>query len=376
MTIERLSFEVAREWIADGREIAVATLIETEGSSPLEVGAMMFVDAEQNIEGSITGGCVESALVEEAQAVLSGEPPRVQVYGISDEIAAGVGLTCGGTVHVFVERLTADSKAVFDEVLEAAIKGRPAAIAALIDGETAGARLAMTPEGVSGGFGGEPELLDVTARRETEGMLERGITGIRRYGEDGAVMGSALRVFVHSFAKPARMVIIGAIDFSAATAALAEQLGYGVTIVDPREPFIRSKRFSKHAKVAVQWPDSYLDSEELDERDVVLVFSHDPKLDEPALISALASGAGYVGALGSRRTQSKRVERLAELGVSEADLGRIFAPCGLDLGARTPAETAISILAEVIAMQNERKGESLSDADVPIHPRGNTHIQG
>jgi xanthine dehydrogenase accessory factor len=365
--IDRLSFGAAREWIADGREIAIATLIETEGSSPLEEGAMMFVDSEMNIEGSITGGCVESALVEKAQTVLAGEPPTVEVYGISDETAATVGLTCGGTVHVFVERLSADSKAVLDGVFEAAIKGSPAAVAVLIDGETAGARLAVAPDGVSGGFGGEPALLDVTARRETAGMLERGTTGIRRYGADGTTMGSALRVFVHSFARPASMVIIGATDFAAATAVLAEQLGYSVTIVDPREPFIRSNRFSKHANVAVRWPDSYLDSEELDQRDVVLIFSHDPKLDEPALISALGSGAGYIGALGSRRTQAKRVERLTELGVSEVDLTRIFAPCGLDLGARTPAETAISILAEVIAMQNQRKGEQLSKSDGPIH---------
>jgi xanthine dehydrogenase accessory factor len=371
--IDRLSFEAAREWIADGRAIAIATLIETEGSSPLEEGAMMFVDAEMNIEGSITGGCVESALVEKAQTVLAGEPPTVEVYGISDEVAATVGLTCGGTVHVFVERLSEDSKAVLDGVLEAAINGRPAAVAVLIDGEAAGARLAVASDGVSGGFGGDPALLDVTARRETAGMLERGITGIRRYGADGSTMGSALRVFVHSFARPARMVIIGATDFAAATAALAEQLGYSVTIVDPREPFIRSNRFSKHANVAVQWPDSYLDSEELDERDAVLIFSHDPKLDEPALISALASGAGYIGALGSRRTQAKRVERLTELGVSEVDLTRIFAPCGLDLGARTPAETAISILAEVIAMQNQRKGEQLSKSDGPIHQGADVH---
>ena len=156
------------------------------------------------------------------------------------------------------------------------------------------------------------------------------------------------------------MVIFGAIDFSVATAAVAGQLGYRVTIVDPREPFIRSQRFSSVAEVVVDWPDRYLEGQELDERDVVLVFSHDAKLDEPALISGLRSGAGYVGALGSRRTHAKRAERLLEAGVPQQEIDRIAAPCGLDIGARTPPETAVSILGEVIAHQNARSAESLS----------------
>lgn len=369
MTIERLSFEVAREWIADGREIAVATLIETEGSSPLDLGAMMFIDSEDNIEGSVTGGCVEGALVEEAAEVLAGGGPRVAVYGISDDVAAGVGLMCGGTVHILVERLAGQSRLALDDFLAAAIEGRPAALATLVDGENAGSRLLVTATGADGELTADEELLNKTVARETQGMLERGITGVRRYGKDGAAMGSDLRVFVHAFGESPRMVIIGAIDFSVATAALARQLGYRVTIVDPREPFIRSRRFSEHAEAVVQWPDEYLNSQDLRERDVVLVFSHDRKLDEPALISALSSGAGYVGALGSRRTQAKRVERLAEAGLDDAEIARISAPCGLDLGAKTPAETAISVLAEVIAMGNGRSGDPLSDSEAPIHPR-------
>jgi xanthine dehydrogenase accessory factor len=182
-------------------------------------------------------------------------------------------------------------------------------------------------------------------------------------------MGSDIRVAVRSFAEPPRMVICGAIDFSQATAALARELGYRVTIVDPREPFIRSERFSRVAETVVDWPDRYLESTSLTGRDVVLVFSHDPKLDQPALIAALASGAGYVGALGSRRTHAQRVERLREAGVPAEDIERIAAPCGLDLGARTPPETAVSILAEVIARQSARSADPLSEAEGPIHPR-------
>ena len=369
MTIERLSYEIAREWIADGREIAVATLVETEGSSPLDVGAMMFIDADDNIEGSVTGGCVEGDLAQEARRVLAGEEPRVRVYGISDDEAAGVGLMCGGTVHIFVERLTEQSKRTLDQYLAAVIEGRPGALATLVDGDHAGTRLYVTSGHVEGQLGGGHGLLNKTVTRETQGMLERGITGVRRYGDDGAAMGSDLRVFVHSFGEPPRMVIIGAIDFSVATSAFARKLGYRVTIVDPREPFIRSKRFTEHAEAVVQWPDEYLASQKLRERDVVLVFSHDPKLDEPALIAALESGAGYIGALGSRRTQAKRMERLREAGTDQDDIGRISAPCGLDLGARTPAETAVSVLAEVVAVSNGRAGDSLSDSDAPIHTR-------
>jgi xanthine dehydrogenase accessory factor len=165
------------------------------------------------------------------------------------------------------------------------------------------------------------------------------------------------------------MVIFGAIDFAAATAALARDVGYRVTIVDAREPFLRSARFSDMAEVVVDWPDRYLASRALGPRDVVLVFTHDPKFDQPALVSALASGAGYVGALGSRRTQRDREDRLREAGVDQSEIDRIAAPCGLDIGARTPSETAVSILAEVIARQNARSGEALVDSEGPIHPR-------
>jgi len=176
-------------------------------------------------------------------------------------------------------------------------------------------------------------------------------------------------VHVQSFAEPPAMVIFGAIDFAAATAALARDVGYRVTIVDARKPFLQSARFSDVAEVVVDWPDRYLESRKLGPRDVVLVFTHDPKFDEPALISALASGAGYVGALGSRRTQRDREERLREAGIEQSEIDRIAAPCGLDIGARTPSETAVSVLAEVIALQNARSGEPLKESEGPIHPR-------
>jgi xanthine dehydrogenase accessory factor len=367
MSITAVNHAIVREWIAAGRRMAMATLIATEGSAPLEAGATMLIDDSGAVEGSVTGGCVEGALAQEADEVLAGGAPRVRTYGISDEAAADVGLMCGGTVHVLVDEPDAEALEVVDEVLAAAIEGRPAALATLCDGPGTGSRMGIVGDEVRGSLRG-PQLLDRTVGREMRGMLEQGMTSLRRYGSDGAAMGAELRVHVRSFAEPPEMVIFGAIDFSAATAQVARQLGYRVTIVDARKPFLSSRRFSDVADVVVDWPDSYLAGRELGARDVLLVFTHDPKFDEPALVGALRSGAGYVGALGSRRTQRERAERLREAGLSEEEIDRIAAPSGLDIGARTPAETAVSILAEVIAKQNARSGDSLSDTEGPIHP--------
>jgi xanthine dehydrogenase accessory factor len=368
MSIAGSRHEVTRQWLAEGRRFAVATLVETVGSAPLDPGATMLVDEASNIEGSVTGGCVEGALVAEAQEVLSGSAPRVLTYGISDDEAAGVGLMCGGTVRIFVEELGEEAGEIVDGVLEAVQEGRPAAVATLLDGPSAGSRMALADEAIIGTLGAA-DLLDRTVGRDLRGALDQAVSGIRRYGADGAAMGSDLRVYFQAYAVPPSMVIFGAIDYSVAVARLARELGYNVTIVDPREPFLASPRFSEAAEIVVDWPDRYLDTRDLRPRDVVLVFSHDPKLDQPALISALASGAGYVGALGSRRTHEKRVERLREAGVAEGDIKRIAAPCGLDLGARTPAQTAVSILGEIIATQNRRGGESLSETTGAIHDR-------
>lgn len=368
MSIAGSRHEVTRQWIGDGRRFAVATLIETVGSAPLDPGAVMLIDEAGAIEGSVTGGCVEGALVEEAGDVLAGGDPRVRTYGISDDEAAGVGLMCGGTVRVFVEELGGGAGEIVDRVLAAAQEDRPVAVATLLDGPAAGSRMALIDGELVGGFG-VTELLDRTVGRDLRGSLDQAVTGIRRYGADGAAMGSDLRVYFQAYSSPPSMIVFGAIDFSAAVARLAGQLGYRVTIVDAREPFANSKRFTEAAEVVVDWPDRYLASRELSDRDVVLVFTHDPKFDQPALTAALASGAGYVGALGSRRTHAKRVERLREAGVAAADIERIAAPCGLDLGARTPAQTGVSILAEVIATQNARSGERLTETAGAIHNR-------
>jgi xanthine dehydrogenase accessory factor len=367
-TTTRRIAAVAGEWLRGGRRVVAALLVGIEGSAPLEAGAMMLVADDGAIEGSITGGCVEAAVVGEARAIFAGGPPRTVTYGITDELAGSVGLTCGGTVHVFVHELSGPEAEVEAVARDAAAEGRPVAIATLLDGEGAGRKLAVVDEEASGGFGG-PALLDHSVARDAAGMLAQGRSGIRHYGGDGATLGDALAVHVHVYAPPPRMLIFGAIDFSAALAGIASEIGYRVTIADPRAPFLDSPRFTRAAKTLLAWPQDAFEQLRLGPRDAVLVFSHDPKFDEPALLGALAAEVGYVGALGSRKTTADRLRRLREAGVSEERLARLHAPCGLDIGAATPEEVAISVLAEVIAERSGRHGVPLRDTSDAIHPR-------
>src|SRR3954468_17859089 len=297
------SMDVALQWLDEGRRVVAAKLVETIGSAPLDPGAEMLVDDSGRIEGSVTGGCVEGALVEEAIGILAGAPPRVATYGISDDQAVGVGLMCGGTVRVFVHELR--SRVALETVREEVDAGRPVALATLLDGPSAGATMAVLEDRVAGGLD-HTELLDDSVARDARGFLDEGRSAVRRYSAKGETMGEELRVAIEAFATPPRMVVFGAIDFSAALAKIATEIGYTVTIVDARQAFAQSPRFSAHAEVVVSWPMEYLATQELGPRDAVLVFTHDAKFDEPALTAALDSGAGYIGALGSRRTHADR----------------------------------------------------------------------
>jgi xanthine dehydrogenase accessory factor len=359
--------DVAIGWLAEGRRFVQALLVEVEGSAPLPVGAMLVVDEDGAIEGSITGGCVEGSVVQEAEAILAAGPgARMLTYGISDELAGTVGLMCGGIVHIFVDQLGGEAGRTERTALAAHADGRPVAIATLLEGEHAGARLAVVDGQVLGSLGG-PDLLDRNVAREARGLLEEGKTTVRRFGSDGATLGAELAVHIRAFAPPPKMVIIGAIDFSAALAPFASQIGYEVTICDARDRFARSTRFSSVAQVKVGWPQETMRDLELGPRDVVLVFTHDPKFDEPAVLAALRTDAGYIGALGSRKTTADRERRLRRAGATDADIDRLHAPCGLDIGSRTAEETAVSVLAEIIALRAERAAEPLRQTTGPIH---------
>jgi xanthine dehydrogenase accessory factor len=367
MNLEKSLNTTAAAWLSQGRRVVAATLIDTDGSAPLDPGATMLVDDQGRIEGSVTGGCVEGALFEEAQAVLAGEPARMRTYGISDSQAVGVGLMCGGIVHILVHEVAQSEQEPLAAVVDAVADGREAAIATLLDGDGTGRKMAVVDGRRVGSFGLD-ERLDAAVERDALGCLAHGTSVVRRFGAEGEIMGDDVRAFIHAFSSPPRMVVFGAIDFSAAIATMAKPLGYTVTICDARRAFAEAQRFKVADEVVVDWPDRYLADKTLGPRDVVLVFTHDPKFDEPALVAALATGAGYIGALGSRKTHADRVRRLLDHGVTQEQLARVAAPCGLDIGARTPEETAVSILAEVIGRSAGRRGEPLSESSGAIHP--------
>jgi xanthine dehydrogenase accessory factor len=357
--------ETLKTWIAEDRRFAVCLLVERFGSAPLDPGAMMLVDDQGHIEGSVTGGCVESALAQEAEGALRDGAPRLLQYGVSDELAAEVGLMCGGTVRVFVHELRPEDRELVVAGLADVEAGRPTTLSTILDGKHAGAKLLIGEGEVTGGVG--EELLERSIVRDARGLHETGESRVREYGEDGRADGTGIRVHHQTWATPARMVIVGVNDFARALADHAGRMGWRVIICDARQAFAQSDAVRRLAEVVVDWPHRALPALNLTARDAVVIVTHDPKFDEPAISSALESEAGYIGALGSRQTQDERRARLLEVGLDEAALARVAMPCGLDIGGRTADETAISIIAEIIADRHERDGGRLGAARGPIH---------
>lgn len=360
------SAETVLGWLAEGRRVAAGMLVGIDGSAPLDVGASMYIDGDGVIEGSVTGGCVESAVAQEAQALLSGDGvARLVTYGISDDLAGTVGLMCGGTVHILVHELGPSSREAATRGLEALVHDRPSAVATVVDGPQAGRKIYVDAQETVGSLGAT-ELLDANVEREARGLISHARTTVRHFGTDGTTLGTGLRVHVHVHADPPQMLVFGAIDFSAALATIAGGMGYRVTIADPRKAFLSSARFSASAETIAAWPEEVMRSKAPGPRDAVLVFTHDSKLDTPALMAAFETEAGYIGALGSRKTTEDREARLREAGASDADLARLHAPAGLDIGASTVEETAIAVLAEITAHRADRPAVSLRHSDGPI----------
>lgn len=367
MTISSARASVIAQWLSTDRAVVAGLLVDSDGSSPLEPGAVMLIDGQHEIEGTVTGGCVEAAVLAEAQELLAGDASaRLVTYGISDQLAGDVGLMCGGVVHILVHLISGEHAATELAAARAVAEDLPVVVATLVDGDRAGAKLAVIDSTVIGSLGAGL-LLDESVTRDAQGLLGTGRSALRHYGADGSMLGSGLRVFLRVHAPRPQMVLFGAIDFSAALAPMAAELGYAVTICDARETFVRSPRFSRAARVVRERPDRFLTTTALGPRDVVVVLTHDPKFDEPALLAALGTDVGYIGALGSRRTAADRNERLRRAGATEDQLARVFSPCGLDLGARGPEETAISILAEIIVGRTGRGAGHLRDMTNRIH---------
>jgi xanthine dehydrogenase accessory factor len=357
-----------RRWQVEGARVAVASVVATSQSAPRQPGAALGLHPDGRVLGSVSGGCVEGAVVEVATEVLeSGRPQRVR-YGISDDEAFAVGLTCGGTIEVFVRPIDRD---VLDlDALAARVDADdPVATATVVehpDDPDAVGRTLVVGETTIGGTSGSGDL-DHAIVESARGMLAQGATGLRHFGPRGERRRDDVAVFVESFAPRPRMLVFGAIDFAAAVASIGRFLGYHVTVCDARERFATPGRFPDADEVVVDWPHRYLAATHVDARTVICVLTHDPKFDVPVLEVALRTPAVYIGVMGSRRTHDDRVQRLREVGVDDDGLARLRSPIGLDLGARTPQETAVSIAAEITLLREGGSGAPLRDTDGPIH---------
>ncbi|MEV7342204.1 XdhC/CoxI family protein [Streptomyces sp. NPDC093544] len=401
-------------WCATGTRFAVASVVATWSSSPKQPGAAMAVSERGEVVGSVSGGCVEAAVYELARQALETGEAVTQTFGVADDDAFAVGLTCGGTVEIFVRPVAQAQFAQWSALAAAVREGREAATATVLSGASAGAWLLVGDDGEEAGSLGGPDLdaqalarmrrlspadplgelcpgggwaasADESSAHWPDIAAGAGATDGRAMGADGAVardlpatafldngvtretLPDGTRLLLESFAEPPRLLIFGAIDYAGALARLGNFLGYRATVCDARPVFATAARFPDAHEVVVDWPHRWLSGTRVDERTVVCVLTHDPKFDIPLLEVALHTDAGYIGAMGSRRTHEDRLSRLREAGVDERALARLRSPIGLDLGGRTPEETAVSIAAEVIALREGGTGRSLTETLAPIH---------
>ncbi|MFJ9705793.1 XdhC family protein [Streptomyces sp. NPDC101234] len=357
-------------WCREARPFALATVVQVSGSAPLPPGTALAVDAEGTVVGSISGGCVEGAVYDLCRQVLEdgGAPARAR-FGYSDDDAFAVGLTCGGEIDVLVQRVEPVDQPHLAAALEEAVRGRPAAVAQIVDGpeELLGRTLGILGDGsgYDGSLGGVRE--DRAIAVQAAALLRAGRTRRVDIGGDAETCPERLSVLVHVNAPRPRMLVFGAVDFAAALSQAGRFLGCQVTVCDARPVFATTARFPYADEVVVDWPHRYLERTEVDARTAICVLTHDAKFDIPLLRLALGLPVGYVGAMGSRRTHDERLRLLREAGTPEEHLSRLRSPIGLDLGAHTPEETAISITAEIIAHANGGTGLPLSLSGAPIH---------
>ncbi|MFF5521830.1 XdhC family protein [Streptomyces coeruleorubidus] len=356
-------------WCHEGRPFALAAVVQVSGSAPLPPGTSLAVNADGDCIGSISGGCVEAAVYDLCRGVLDhrGAPARAR-FGYSDD-AFAVGLTCGGEIDVLVQRVAPESRPHLVAALEDAVQGRPVAIAQIVDGPPG--LLGRTLHVSGGGSGYEGTLGDVDQEQnvaaQARALLRAGRGGRIEIRGKAETCPEPFSVLVHTRAPRPRMLIFGAVDFAAALSRAGRFLGYRVTVCDARPVFATAARFPHADEVVVDWPHRYLAATDVDARTAVCVLTHDAKFDIPLLRLALSLPIGYTGAMGSRRTHADRLDRLRTAGVTEEQLSRLSSPIGLDLGAGTPEETAVSITAEIIAHANQASGLPLSRRAGPIH---------
>ncbi|MER7837045.1 XdhC/CoxI family protein [Streptomyces sp. NPDC096040] len=376
------------EWAQEGRDFAVATVVSVGGSAPRPPGAALAVDSAGTVIGSVSGGCVEGAVYDLCMQALENGEPVLETFGYSDEDAFAVGLTCGGVIEILVAPVPRDGvdRDVYVSALSAAAKEEPTALSRVIRGpaELVGTPVHAPAQGRGAVTSAAPprgrdqphpaRTLPTTfpvdhITAEALATLTAGGTRTVEMSEDGSHCPGGLTLFIETRVPPPRMIVFGAIDFAAALVRAGKLLGYHVTVCDARPVFATRARFPDADEVVVDWPDRYLRSTETDARTVLCVLTHDAKFDVPLLEAALRMPVAYVGAMGSRRTHADRERRLREVGLGEVELARLRSPIGLDLGARTPEETALSIAAEIVAIRRGGTGAPLTGSGTPIHRR-------
>jgi xanthine dehydrogenase accessory factor len=339
-----------QRWLARGDRVALATVVATRRSAPRPVGAKLAISAQGELAGSVSGGCVENEVYEYAQEVLAGAPPQLLTYGISDDLALSVGLPCGGEIDVFVEEAR---RPLAERLMEVVESNERAVVLTVLAGDDLGAELLVTEGGER--IGDAPEELAESAPE------------LIRRGRSGVVEIAGRDVFADVYGPPPRLLIYGAVDTAEALCRAAREIGWRPIVADARARFATSERLPSAEEIVVAWPEETLAQVRPDDATAIVILTHDDKFDVPMISGALETDAFYIGALGSRRNQERRRERLLEAGVDEAALERVSGPCGLDIGAQTPAETAISILAEIMAVRAARDGGRLRQATTRIH---------
>ena len=342
--------ETIARWRDGGERFALATVIKVDGSAPRDEGATMLISASGKIEGSVSGGCVEGAVVDEARSVLDGGPAKIVRYGINKNMMWDVGLSCGGAIEVYIRRF--EGPALPAEIT------RPTVICTIVRGPShVGTARIVDGATATGGTGDAG--LDAAMDALALAALARGTAKTAQAG--------AHDVFVLPLLPDSRLIIVGAAHIASALCELASRSGFAVTVVDPRERLNNRERFPAARRLVVGWPEDELPALAVDENTYVAVLTHDEKFDDPTLEHVLRRPARYVGAIGSRKTQAARRARLERAGFSSAAIDAVHAPIGLDIGAQTPEEIAVAILAEMIAAKYDRAGMKLKD-------RGEEHI--
>jgi xanthine dehydrogenase accessory factor len=338
-------------WRARGEKIALATVVATRKSAPRPVGSKLAISESGKMAGSVSGGCVESDVYGVACNVLEGAAPELLSYGISDDLAFTVGLPCGGEIDVFVETVP---NALLDRLIGIVEREERAVLFTVVQGEPLGAELLVTENGERLGDG--PEEL----AGQVDELLRGGRNQLLELDPD-------TKVFAEVFGPPPRLLVYGAVDTAEALCRAAKAIGWKTIVADARGKFATAERLPSADELIVGWPEQALAQVEPDYQTAIVVLTHDDKFDVPALQGALATDAFYIGALGSRRNQARRRERLLQAGVADSEIERISGPSGLDIGADSPAETAVSILAEILAVRARRPGGRLREAKSRIH---------